>query len=685
MKCLRCLKPYRTPADDEALTKEERAELRELESGFCPKCTEQRAARVPPLDVDAVFGKAGLLAKANPKYEPRPGQVRLAKAIARAAEGRTPFLGEGPCGIGKSKAYGATAAHLARNGKKVLIVTASIALQEQLIGTDLPALRSELGWDFSFGLMKGKNNYLCVSESGSLGDGIPDDIPRDMIPAYRIVRDWSRTTTTGDKSELETTPPAPVWGKFAVGTGECPGKKCAEYTMCFSKVARENAAKSDVLVTNYHMLFMNMAYSGKLLPVVDVVILDEAHEAADIARDVLGFSLARGSFNRIAKEASKRGSEDLARQIREGAKDVFDTLLRFHDSGHYAALLRGPAPIDPTPLVRALETFAEEYPNSNQAMAATDRADDIRSALEVSDPNMVYSIEVTAHQVQGRTIRTAALRSRFVQPGGYLSSALWGAYESVIAVSATFTAEGKFDFAARELGAPAGISTLVVETPFQFDRQALLVIPEPKYLPEPNDEQFTRIAAARLLETIWACGGRTMGLFTSYRALNAVYEIVLREVLKWPAEKRPRILRQGGQDSASTQILIRDFKLDCRSVLLGVTSFWTGIDVPGEALTGLVIDRLPFGRPDDPVTLRLAETDKNVFANYMVPKSILMLRQGVGRLIRSVYDIGTVVILDKRVTTTPYGSRFLRSLPRMRRGTSTKEIRPFLAANGVSP
>ncbi len=682
MKCRRCLKPYVTPADAEDLTAEERAELRELESGFCPKCTIARAAPIPPLDVNDIFGKTGLLAAGNPKYEPRAGQVRLARAITDALIERKHFMGEGPCGIGKSKAYGVPAAHLARSGKKVLIVTASIALQEQLIGTDLPALQKELGWDFSFGLMKGKSNYVCRSEAESLGDGIPSDLPSDMVPAYSLVRKWSRETETGDKSELDLKPPDPVWSKFTIGTGECPGKKCSNYLRCHAKLARDKAAEADILVTNYHMLFLNMSYGGTLLPASDVAILDEAHEAADIARDVLGFTLARGSFSRIAKDAAKRGNDDLAREIRSAGKDIFDTLLRFHDSGHYKSLLRGPAPIDPARIVQALEGYVEEFPKSHIAGSATGRADQIREALEVSDPNIVYSIDVKEHYgPDGKKTRTAGIRSQYVQPGGVLSKALWGEFASVIAVSATITTDGKFDFAQRELGAPSGISTLVVETPFRFDRQALLVIPPANTLPEPNDEQFTIIAAARLLETISACGGRTLGLFTSYRALNAVWEIVMREIHKWPAENRPAILRQGDRP---TQLLIREFKADCRSVLLGVTSFWTGIDVPGEALTGLVIDRLPFGSPDDPVTIRLTESDPQAFANYTVPKSILMFRQGVGRLIRSVYDVGTVVLLDKRVTTKSYGSRFLRSLPNMRRGTSTKDIRPFLVANGVS-
>ncbi len=682
-KCRRCLKDYEPPV--QPTTTPPKAEESEgavaVEEGFCAPCIAARAAPVPLLDVDELFGKAGPFGTKSPKYEPRLGQIRLAKAIAQSLAGRRHFIGEGPCGIGKSLAYGVPAAHAARHGKRVLIVTASIALQEQIIDKDLPAIRETLGWDVSIGLMKGKSNYVCRSELETLGDGVPSDIPEPDVDAYRIVRKWSDTTERGDKSDLAIHAPDSVWRKFTIGTGECPGRACGNYVSCFSRAARERAAAADILVTNYHMLFLNMSYGGTLLPASDIVILDEAHEAADIARDVLGFSLGRGSFSRLAREAEKRGEAAVGREIAQASREVFDKLLRFHDSEHYKSLLRWPAPISPDRLVAALDAFPSR---SHMANAAGQRAREIKEGLTLADENRVYSIEVKESRVLGspKPQRSAYLRSQYVCPGPYLAGALWGEYQSAIAVSATITAEGKFDFARRELGAPADTPTLMVETPFRFERQALLVVPPASTLPEPNDERFTRVASTRLLETIRACGGRTLALFTSYRAMNAAYALALRETLTWPEGERPRLLRQG---DAPTALLIKDFKLDARSVLFGVTSFWTGIDVPGEALTGLVIDRLPFGSPDDPVTIRLAESDPQSFANYTVPKSILTFRQGVGRLIRSVYDVGVVVLLDKRVETKSYGSRFLRSLPRMRRADSTAAIRPFLAANGVAP
>ena len=678
MKCPRCMLPFVSDIDEDL----EQPEETEAKDRYCPKCTAAREIVVPPLDVDEVFGPKGLIAQKNPRYEPRLGQVRLSKAIAAALVGEHHFMGEGPCGIGKSKAYGVPAAHLARHGKKVLIVTESIALQEQLVGTDLPALRDELGWPFKVGVMKGKSNYVCVDQLDNLGEGIPGDIRDEERHAYQLVHAWALTSKRGDKSELPIKPPDAVWSKFTMPTGDCPGKRCSEYIRCHSKVARDEAAQADILVTNYHMLFLNMAYGGTLLPASDVVILDEAHAAADVARDVLGFSIGAGAFKKFPAYAERQGNATIARMIREGVNEFFHTLLRFHDSDQYKSLLRWPAPFGADKLVEGLEAFAGTFAKSPLADAALDRAAKLKASLALEDENLVYSIQVTERPNGfGPPIRRASLRAQYVNPGPALSSMLWGSYKSVVAVSATITTDGRFDFARRELGAPSGTSELVVETPFAFDRQALLVIPPTSELPEPNDERFPRVAAKKLVEAIEASDGRTLALFTSYRALHAAYDAVVAAVAKWPEAKRPRIMRQG---EAPTQLLIRDFKLDHRSVLLGVTSLWTGIDVQGQALTTVVIDKLPFGSPDDPVTIRLSESDPQSFGNYTVPKSILLLRQGVGRLIRSTSDVGAIVLLDKRVTTKSYGSRFLRSLPTMRRGTSAAQIKTFLAAHGVA-
>lgn len=659
MRCGRCFEVFDDDEEDQAI---------------CEDCAEARAVPVPALDVEAVFGAGGPLSAGNPAYEARPGQVRLSRGIFDALRGGHHLLAEGPCGIGKSKAYGVPAAYLASQGKKVLIVTASIALQEQLVKKDLPALQAELPWRFTYALMKGKNNYVCkeqIKTSDNRGlDG------RDAID-FASIAEWTQETTTGDKSELLIHPSDLVWGRFATSSTDCPGRKCPQFKQCYATKARDKAAHAGILVTNYHMFFLNMAYGGTLLPAADVVILDEAHEAADIARELLGFRISEANFKRFARDAERRdpkGGKLVANALREAAAQFFGKLGRFFDSPYYAKLVRHPIPIDLSLIDNAIDWYVETCAKSHLVEAAIALKTRIREGIEVSNDNCVYWIDVKEGMRPGE--RRVSLQARFVSPAPILSSQLWDAYPSVVAVSATLTTDGRFDFLRGELGTPRAARELIVESPFDFPRQALLIVPPSKDLPEPNDPAFINVAAARMIEVIEACGGRTLGLFTSYRALNAIYDRVRAHF-----GTRIRVLRQG---EMPTGLLAKTFKEDTRSVLLGTTSFWTGIDVPGEALTGLVIDRLPFGSPDDPVYTRLNERDPRAFANYAVPKSILLLRQGVGRLIRSQRDVGCVVVLDRRLTVKGYGARFLKSLPPMARSPQTSAIAPFLRTRGVA-
>lgn len=665
MRCQRCFEWFEGP-DDEG-----RTPGYDQDKEMCDACVKAKGADVPPLDVEAIFAKGGPLAGGNPAYEVRDGQVRLARAIFEAASRGEHLCGEGPCGVGKSMAYGVPAAWLASHKKKVTIVTASIALQEQLVKKDLPALQKALpdGFDFTFALMKGKSNYLCREELKVLDkDGVGYDDARD----FDSVLEWSKSTLTGDKSELLIKPSDLVWGRFSTTSDACPGSKCNSWKSCYARAARDAAAQAGILVTNYHLFFLNMAYGGQILPASDVVILDEAHEAADIARSLLGFRASIAAFRRVAKDARKRHEVDVASELEDAAGDFFDDVLRFGQSRHYHALLRWEAPLDASRLVAAVEAFERACPRSHLADYARAAKERVVDALALKDPNCVYSIDVK----EGPRGPRASLEAKFVSPAPILATQLWGGYPSVIAMSATLTTDGRFDFVRGELGVPASAKELSVESPFDFRQQAMLVVPSAAELPEPNDPAFVAVAAQNVIRTIEACGGRTLALFTSYRALNAVYDIVRRQV-----GRQYRILKQGDMP---TGLLAKTFKEDVRSVLLATTSFWTGVDVPGESLTGLVIDRLPFGNPDDPVAIRIKESDPKSFANFTVPKSILTLRQGVGRLIRSQRDIGAIVILDRRVSSKGYGTRFLRSLPPMARASSTAAIAPFLRSKGVA-
>lgn len=664
MRCARCF--TRFDKDDPAV-----ANVDPDETILCGECEEDRDAPATPLNIEAFFGNAGPLAKANPNYEARPGQVRLARAIHDAAVGQHHLLAEGPCGIGKSMAYGVTAAHLAAQRKRVMIVTASIALQEQLVNKDLPALAKVMPEPFTFALFKGRSNYVCLEQRATAD---ASGLMYTEKNEFDAVARWSRETKTGDRSELTFKPAEKIWNRFVVGADACPGSKCASHEECFATKARGAASRSGVIVTNYHLFFLNIATGGKILPMADVVILDEGHEAADIARDVLGFRVGEGSFKRLARDASKRGAPDLGYELGNAARDFFQKLLRFYDCPHYdKKIIRSPLPFGCEELEKWVGAYTTTFPRSHLVGAAERGINTIRKALTVADSNCVYLIDAPD---KTHIYRDAALVARYLSPAATLENELWPAFQSVIVVSATLTTDGKFDFARAELGAPKEAKELVVESPFNFGRQALLVVPPPAELPEPNDPNFPAVVAAKLVETIEACGGRTLGLFTSYRALNLAHKAARERF-----GTKYVILKQGDLPPAE---LTRQFKENVRSVLLATTSFWTGIDVPGEALTGLVIERLPFGNPDDPVALKLAEKDRGAFAHHVIPKSILTLRQGFGRLIRSMSDVGVVVMLDKRISTKPYGRRFMKSLPVCSTASSTAAIAPFLRNRGVA-
>jgi ATP-dependent DNA helicase DinG len=637
---------------------------------FCSPCVSGRAQPAHALDVEHFFSAEGPLARGNSQYEVRPGQVQLARAVQDALFGDYPLLAEGPCGIGKGKAYGVPAAHLAAQGKRVMIVTASIALQEQLVKKDLPDLARELGVPFTFALMKGRNNFLCLEQLEALS---PKGLNEVDAAELENVLEWAEETETGDRAELLIKPKDVVWQRFSTGADECGGSNCASYANCFAMAARAKATRSGIIVTNYHMLFLNIATGGRLLPLSDYLILDEAHEAGDIARRFFGFTVTETIFKKLAKDAAvRRRNADLGAAIANAAAAVFSRLLAHYETLGPEKLLDGnPLPFDCGALQGHVDRYVERFPRSHLCESAQRAMVSLREALTSASSERVYTLEVP----KSGTVRRVQLVARFLMPGKVLATKLWPAYQSVVAVSATLTTDGKFDFAREELGAPDDVDEIIVETPFDFARQALFVTPPAKDLPSPNDPEFLDAVADRVTDVIVECGGRTMALFTSFKVLEHVYSVVSRRF-----GTKYRILCQGRESPGE---LARVFKSDVRSVLLATTSFWTGIDVPGAALTGLVIDRLPFATPNDPVVLKISQSRANAFAGFVVPRSILALRQGVGRLIRTQSDVGVVVLLDRRLATTGYGARFLRSLPEMERADSTAAIGPFLRSRGV--
>jgi ATP-dependent DNA helicase DinG len=625
-----------------------------------------------------VFGPGGLFASRFPGYESRPAQLELARQIDRAIVGRTHLLGEAPTGTGKSAAQCVPAIyHAVHSERRVVIVTENIALQEQLMRKDLPLLRDLLPWPFRFAVLKGKQNYACVDKLVQIRSRA-----RDLFGDARLdaetgrVLDWARATNTGDVSDLAFTPSSRLWGDVSVTSETCQGATCPSLRDCFVERARVEAQNAHVVVTNYHLLGAHLAArleTGQdcILPPHDVLILDEAHAAADILRECLGFKIVRRDLDEMVQLSRQLGQPELAGAI-EGPQLLDYLGARARASNARSAPVRAGADVAGDGIAAALDAVArlaerrgEEVLGDSRAgwqrlaRKATTLATRVAEATACSDRNKAYWVELDD---QGRV----SLMARPIHIAPILNWALFGMTPTVVALSATLTTDGNFGFIRRELGVPAVADELTVESPFDFARQGFLVIPDG--LPEPNAPEFPDACAEVFSEVIERCNGRTLGLFTSYRNLNAVYERLDRS--------KHRVLKQGDLPRSE---LVRIFKEDVHSVLLGTESFWTGIDIPGPSCTAVVIDKLPFPRPDDPIVSALADRDANGFVTQLLPRAVIELKQGVGRLIRTSSDVGAVVICDRRLIDKRYGEAVLRSLPPMMKSRRLSSISAFLA------
>lgn len=610
-----------------------------------------------------VFGPDGLLAAKFPGYEPRPGQARMAEAVARALAGRTHLAVEAPCGVGKSFAYLVPAiAHAVATESRVVVCTANIALQEQLVTQDLPRLRELLPEPFAFRLIKGIGNYLCLDrwEESREDPGLfaGDD-------QRRAIDDWARSTGTGDVSELPFVPADAVWGRVNGVSELCNGAQCRHFEPCFAMDARRRLLKAQIIVTNYHLYFAHLAVkvaSGRdvILPPHSAVVGDEAHELTDVARDFFGRKLSPWTFVLIARGAERLGLNRTAEAVRLEARAFFDETRRYHDSGRYRIRLREGGFADGGGIAKALETLSADLKAAGESArnetdadragkylgAATRAAGALQAFLALDDPGEVSWIEPDTSRAGDASSRLCARR---IEVRDVLKEHLFGAVPSVILTSATLTSGGSFEFLKRETGAD-GAAELVVGSPFDYAAQARLVVPDVGA--QPGDAGFAPAIAQAINEILRRLGGRTLALFTSYKNLNVCAEAA--------RDTGVEILRQGDRPRSK---LLEAFRQDRGTALFATTSFWQGVDVPGPALSCLVIDKLPFTTPEDPLIDALQERDPETFERYQLPRTILALRQGFGRLIRRRDDRGVCVIFDRRLFTRRYGSTILGSLP----------------------
>ena len=615
-------------------------------------------------DMDSLFGEGGALSKARPGFEFRPGQRAMAEAVAEvfAAGGR--LVVEAGTGTGKTLAYLAPAL-LA--DAPVVVSTGTKALQEQILSRELPVAFDVVGGERRAAVLKGRENYLCLKRFDEMRAEPLLDRAGDA-PLWRAIEAWAARTETGDRAEIEDLPDRSLlWSRLDGRTEICIGRKCPRFDRCFVFRARQEAAKAQIVVVNHHLLFADLALrrsgGGGILPDAPYVVFDEAHLIEDAASSHFGRKLSGRMIADLAGDAEREFSAErrptqTAKRTADWGKEFFRALRapRFGRGRFDAGAFLERCPDAAEELREALARLAAALGEGNE-----EREDErtLLAGRAVHLANVVDELTTPppADQVvtvEGQGKDGALLVSWPLDVAGILEETVAGSFEGIVATSATLSVAGSLERARRTLGLPDA-RTLIVPSPFDHRRQAALYVP--REFPEPSNPRFAERALEEIEELLKISGGRALVLFASHRALEEAAER-FRGQLPWP------VLVQG---DAPRERLVAEFRRDVRSVLLGTASFRQGIDVPGEALSLVVVDKLPFAVPDDPVVAARGELLRarggDPFREQSLPEAVLALKQGLGRLIRSRADRGLLALLDVRVRTKFYGKTVLRSLP----------------------
>ncbi len=642
------------------------------------------------------FAPGGLLSQAHPNYEFRRGQLQMAEAVERALNEKRHLIVEAGTGTGKTLAY---LLPVIRSGKRVIISTGTKNLQEQLFFKDIPFLEQHLG-RLRVCYMKGRNNYLCRQKLYDLTNQ-PVLSGLQEIEQYRQIAEWEQTTETGDRAELRELPESTqLWPKLDARTERCTGTKCQQWERCFITEMHRRAVESDIIIVNHHLFFadLSLRQSGgpdaSVLPEFSAVIFDEAHELEDIAGSYFGVSVSNLRFEELArdievtlqqKKAISPGVIQAVARLRERSRFFFgllppgegrsaftnrDEFLEQHGDDYDAviqAIKRTVAELELLPQ-KPEEVF-------NFARRCGELQTQLAFIMESQDKNTVFWIEYRGAR-GGQT--HIILQATPIDVSQILKQTLFENVETAVLTSATLAVagapgRGSFEYMRQRVGLDHA-RELVVNSHFNYSSQAILYVPPD--MPDPRSPTFGRAAAEKIRRLLEITQGRAFCLFTSYAQMNDIHDRLLGE-LPYP------MLLQG---QAPKNALLEEFRLTPNAVLFATASFWQGVDVQGEQLSCVIIDRLPFAVPNDPVVaarINAINTEGgNAFFEYQVPAAVIALKQGFGRLIRSVKDRGVLALLDNRLLKQRYGRTFLDSLPPYKKTKDLAEVEQFFVRNG---
>jgi ATP-dependent DNA helicase DinG len=631
-----------------------------------------------------VFGPGGLLERCMiGGYEHRRAQLEMAELVHDAFTSKHHAVVEAGTGTGKTLAYLLPAIC---SGRRVVISTATKSLQEQLYQKDIPFLQKHFAPELKVAVMKGRSNFLCRVKAHQMADQ-PMLKGLEEIDAFRQIREWSKLTETGDRAELTFLPDdSDLWTRLDARRDTCSGQKCPEFNQCFVTAMHQRAKDADLIIVNHHLFFADLALKqddfGSILPEYSAVVFDEAHEMEDVASDYFGRQISNYRFEELARDADltlrllKLGSAALLRRtqrIREKSRAFFDSFpardgrFPFSRNEREAFLEQHREAYDAlATALKVLETeFAALTQKPEELTRIARRSFELRQELaflfESNERNFVYWYE--------RRNKGVFLAATPIDVSQILREHLFEKFDTVVLTSATLTVGGRFEYIRQRVGLD---HTKESALPPEFDWAEQALLYTPRTIPDVRNPGFAPAAADEIVKLLELTEGRAFCLFTSYSQMNDLFERV-RNRVGFP------LLLQG---TAPRSVLLERFKNTPGAVLFATSSFWQGVDVPGDQLSCVIVDRLPFAVPSDPIVAArvsaLQEEGRNAFAEFQVPAAVLALKQGFGRLIRSKTDRGVLALLDSRIERMPYGKIFLESLPQYATTRDLRDVARFL-------